>query len=256
MFITVNQINKVNNYNNFKAHPDFVKLSQNYGITASSYFRRGPAYGCADENFQDIINIFKKIFHKIEKPLKMLIVGIGNSQEPFSYLATIKDIINNKEINDVLDLNIVDLQSKPDKNKLFKNSYFEYSHVPDFAQSSFVKDIKPNIVYNTITGYYRVKDDIFNYLNKTYSNNNKSKWSSRIQESIVDFNNSEFDIISINNTLGYIIDKEERINTLQNIYRVLKKNKILITDPNHYYIEQAGLLNKFNEISLGIYEKK
>ena len=240
----------------FKAHPDFVRLSKNYNITASSYFRRGQAYGSADENFVDIVKLFEKIFTKqIKAPLKMLIGGIGESQEPFSYLAVIKNIIKDKKINEVLDLNIIDLQSKPNKEELFKNSYFEFSHKPDYASNSFVEDIYPRMRFNSITGYYRVNDEIFDYLNNTYTDIEKSNWESRIQDSIKKYPNEEFNIISINNTLGYIANKQERIDTLQDSYRILKKDGVLISDPDNFFIKEAGLINILEEIVPGIYKK-
>lgn len=239
----------------FKNHPDYTRLSKNYSICASSYFRRGAQYGSADKNFQDIVTIFQKIFNEnTNKPVKMLIAGIGKSQEPFSYLAVIKDLTT-KKLDDVIDLNIIDLQSKPIKENLFKNSYYEYSHQPEFAANSFIKDYKDKIIFNSLPGYYRVNDDIFNFLNKTYSDHTKSKWESRLQETIIKYNSSEFDIISVNNTIGYIDNSTERINTLKNIYRSLKENGILITDPNPYFIEQAGLSDKLKLLKDGIYKK-
>ena len=78
-------------------------LQKQYQITASSYFRRGPYYGSANDNFQNIINVFQTIFDKnIKQPIKMLIVGIGDSQEPFSYLAVIKNIIKYQNLSSIL----------------------------------------------------------------------------------------------------------------------------------------------------------
>ena len=65
--------------------------------------------------FGKLTQIFESVFiNKIRQPLKMLIAGIASSQEPFSYLTTIKTIIKDKPIENVLDLHIIDLQSKPD----------------------------------------------------------------------------------------------------------------------------------------------
>lgn len=258
MILPISPINNIttNSKTSFKAHPDFVKLSKNYNITASSYFRRGQAYGSADENFIDIVKLFEKIFTKqIKTPLKMLIGGIGESQEPFSYLAVIKNIIKDKNLCEVLDLNIIDLQSKPNKEKLFKDSYFEFSHSPDYASNSFVKDVAPKIRFNAITGYYRVNDEIFNFLNETYSNEMKSKWESRIQDNVKKYPNEEFNLISINNTIGYIADKQERIETLQDTYRILKQGGFLISDPDNFFIKEAGIINNLKEIAPGIYKK-
>ena len=100
---------------NFKAHPDFIELAKRYEVTASSFFRRGISYGSPSERFNDIVNILKKIFlSSLNQKQKLLITGIGNSEEPFSYLASIKEIIKTRKLEDTVDLNIVDLQSRPD----------------------------------------------------------------------------------------------------------------------------------------------
>ena len=74
----------------FKAHPDFEKLVRNYDVTASSFFRRGPYYGSTSEEFVDVEKILSSIFQSLGEPKTMLIAGIGDSQEPFSYLAVLK----------------------------------------------------------------------------------------------------------------------------------------------------------------------
>ena len=52
-----------NNYNAKEAF--FTKLlSQKYDVTASSFFRRGPLYGIASDDYADIITVFKDIFKK------------------------------------------------------------------------------------------------------------------------------------------------------------------------------------------------
>ena len=83
----------VSNYNKItgKAHSDFYKISNhNLWLSASSYFRRGVVLG-SNEGFNDVIKIFSLLFNeKNDDKKSMLIVGIGHSQEPFSYLAVIK----------------------------------------------------------------------------------------------------------------------------------------------------------------------
>ena len=78
----------------FCAHPDFYSLKKNYDVAASSYFRRGQIYGSPCDEFIDIVHLFGRIFHEpFTKPQKMLIAGIGDSQEVLSYLAVIKSIL-------------------------------------------------------------------------------------------------------------------------------------------------------------------
>lgn len=238
----------------FKAHPDFDELSKDYEIKASSYFRRGLFYGSPSDKYQDIVNVFQDIFTNDAKIKKMLIGGIGDSQESFSYLATIKQIIKDRRLRDALDLRIIDLQSKPTTKKLFKDSFFDHSWEPRYALSSFVID-KDN--YESFdTCYYRVNDEIFNFLKMTYNDSHKSHWDTRIQEDIKNYPTESFDIISMNNTLPYIRDQEKIDETLRHIYRILKPNGIFITDPCLYSnMEMSNVRKNCIEIAEGIYKK-
>jgi hypothetical protein len=233
------------NYNlpkiNFTAHPDFYKFNS----TKSCYFRRGVVALANNEGYADIENLFCKIFQsKLNKPKKMLIIGIGHSQEPFSYLASIKGIIKSNPLNKAVDLYVVDLQSKPKYNELRLNAFpnlFPYETFPKYASESFIKDVKfsktkPNnlspIKYYIYTKMqkpahpstdYRVNDEILKFVKESYNNPEKSKWDSRIQEVITNFSDNEFDIISANNVLPYIDVDYDIINTIKHIKRTLKK---------------------------------
>ena len=104
----------------FTAHPDFYK----YNSTQSCYFRRGVVV-LPSPKYTDIVDIFCEVFDKnVTTPQDMLIIGIGNSQETFSYLASIKGIIKNRPLNKNVDLYIVDLQLKSDINPFL--AYFGY----------------------------------------------------------------------------------------------------------------------------------
>lgn len=117
----------VENYNEVtkKAHPDFYEISQyNLSLRASSFFRRGVVLG-ETSYFKDVIDVFSTLFNKNTNDKKsMLIVGIGRSQEPFSYLASIKELIKDKKLKNVLNLQTVDLQAKPTKNILLSCTHY------------------------------------------------------------------------------------------------------------------------------------
>lgn len=254
-----NEKQKQQNYRNhkvtFKNHPDFIRLQKQYQITASSYFRRGPYYGSANDNFQNIINVFQTIFDKnIKQPIKMLIVGIGDSQEPFSYLAVIKNIIKYQNLSSILDLNIVDLQSKPSNDKLLMDSFYEDINEPKFVPQSFVYDYSPRREYEFFPRCYRVNDEIFSFLKNTYNNPQKSKWETRIQDAVNDYNKT-FDIISINNTLGYIPDKEKN-ETVKQMNNILNSKGIFITDPYFHHLKNANIEDDYSYIYDGIFQKK
>ena len=267
------------NYNptkiNFTAHPDFYKFNS----TQSCYFRRGVVALANNAGYTNIENLFCKIFQsKLNKPKKMLIIGIGHSQEPFSYLASIKGIINSNPLNKNIDLYIVDLQSKPEYKKLRLNAFpnfFPYEEFPKYASKSFIKDVKyphseidvkdlPPLEYyiysklhesSTPNKEYRVNDEILNFVNETYNNCVKSKWDSRIQEVITDYSDNEFDIISANNVFGYLSD-DDYLKTLKHIKRIIKTTDgYFISDPYFQNVQDSEVLSSFKVLNPGIYQK-
>lgn len=264
----------------FTAHPDFYKFNS----TQSCYFRRG-AVVLSSKGYNDIENLFADIFTRNEnKPKSMLIIGIGHSQEPFSYLSSISGIIKDKPLNKNVDLYTVDLQSMPSENEL-KNSAFcnlrEYETFPKYAKRSIVKDnykkwmgekeyIENSDPINKLlyefrhkeqtqppTLYERVNDEVFEFLKSTYNNSQKSKWDSAIQEVIQDYPDKKFDMVSANNVLPYIVSEADIIKTILHINRALKKGGYFITDPYNYpqSMIDAGVLDNFREINPGIYQK-
>ena len=124
----------------FTAHPDFYK----YNSTQSCFFRRGSVLLVCSKGYADIENLFYKIFKTNPDSLKsMLIIGIGSSQEPFSYLASIKGILKNKKLKNNIDLYTVDLQSKPEHKDLKMQAFCnlrDYESFPKYAENGFVKD--------------------------------------------------------------------------------------------------------------------
>ena len=66
------------------------------------------------------------------------------------------------------------------------------------------------------------------------------------------FNDTQFDIVSINNTLGYIGDKNAVTDTLNHINRILRKDGVFITDP---YRKCDNLRTTMVEEYKGIYRK-
>ena len=206
----------------------------------------------------------------------MLIIGIGHSQEPFSYLASIKGIIKSNPLNKAVDLYVVDLQSKPKYNELRLNAFpnlFPYEKFPKYASKSFIKDVKfPNTEPNNLSPIkyyiytqmhkpahpskdYRVNDEILKFVNEAYNNPEKSKWDSCIQEVITNFSDNEFDIISANNVFGYLSDNDYA-KTMKQIKRILKtEDGYFISDPYFQDVQNSEILSTFKELYLGIYQK-
>ena len=250
----------VENYNEVtkKAHPDFYEISQyNLSLRASSFFRRGVVLG-ETSYFKDVIDVFSTLFNKNTNDKKsILIVGIGRSQEPFSYLASIKELIKDKKLKDVLNLQTVDLQAKPTKNILLSCTHYGgfWGKEPMFAKSSFIKYAQ--MYGDTVlqTGF-RVNDEIFDYLYKTYNNKSKSKWATRIQDDIKNYPDNSFDVLSMNNVLGYIEDDDEYYSTIKNMPRIVKPNGFIITDTIcENLFQKVGVDKMLTKISDGIFKK-
>lgn len=248
----------VENYNEVtkKAHPD--EISQyNLSLRASSFFRRGVVLG-ETSYFKDVIDVFSTLFNKNTNDKKsILIVGIGRSQEPFSYLASIKELIKDKKLKDVLNLQTVDLQAKPTKNILLSCTHYGgfWGKEPIFAKSSFIKYAQ--MYGDTVlqTGF-RVNDEIFDYLYKTYNNKSKSKWATRIQDDIKNYPDNSFDVLSMNNVLGYIEDDDEYYSTIKNMPRIVKPNGFIITDTIcENLFQKVGVDKMLTKISAGIFKK-
>lgn len=240
----------------FKAHPDFENLKKFYEVTASSYFRRGSFYGSPSDYFVDIVEIFKEVFlpAKLIPKKKMLIAGIGDSQETFSYLATIKSLVKGKPLADTVDLHVIDLQSKPFSMRLKEQAFFEYPHEPEFARTSFIPEKRQTRFGNV--EYYRVNDEILDFVENSYNNPQKSQWERRLQEAMPEYEPESFDIISINNTLGYISEEPIRLKAVQDTLKALKRNGIYITDPwADARLQCAGVKDSFEVLREGIYRK-
>ena len=106
---------------------------------------------------------------------------------------------------------------------------------------------------------YRINDELFEFLCKTYNDSSKSKWETRIQDASAQYPPESFDIISIHNVLPYIKDRsgQEGVDsTLENLYRSLKPGGILIADPYHQkYSVYSEIFYIMEEIHDGIYRK-
>ena len=287
----------------FKAKPDF----QSYNSTVSCYFRRGSVVLSCAKDYEKIEQLFSKIFKSdTSNPRKMLIIGIGKSQEPLSYLASIKGIIKDRTLKHSVDLYSVDLQSKPNHLELKDNAFcdlFDYQSFPRYAKSGFIKDSTRNWLENNEKrefsnpleqivsaifsigdkwkelkdkGYslgtvlkmaeeerkqgslrWRVNDEIFNFLEETYNNPQKSKWECGIQDVISEYPSKKFDVISANNVLPYILYEPQIEHTVKHIVRILKPNGYLITDPYNfpYHIKEINKYPYMKKIDLGIYQK-
>lgn len=262
--LPINNLQYVNNKNSkttykpsFTHHPDFLKLQHEYEICASSYFRRGSFYGSPSDKFIDIVKALEKVFDKdsLKGKKKMLIGGIGESQEPFSLLAVIKSFINHKHLRQVVDTNIIDLQSRPGKTELIYQSYYDGYGRPNYVPESFVQQETTAHGLSRVMKY-RVCDEILNYLSSVYNNPQKSKWESKIQDAVKEYPDNSFDIISVNNTIGYITDFSEGMDVLKNIYRILKSGGIFITDPEYRKFLLVFTPKLADEIYPGIYQKK
>lgn len=240
---------------NFKSHPDLALLKKKYPeqYNVSCYFRHGIFALPADE-YKRIITSIDDIFKSLSNKKTMLIAGVGDSQEPFSHLAAIKSITK-KPLDEVVDLYIVDIKDKPGDDILFQQSYYDGIDSPPFAKDSFVATNKYRKLFG-LEPKYRVKDEIYEYLKKTYSNPQKSKWGTRVQDAMKEYPNEKFNIISINNVLTYIDNINIIESTLKNIVRTMKPKGVFFTDTFETTKDTLLSTKKVDWLDHGIFTKR
>lgn len=218
-----------------------LKLSSD--IRTSNYFRM---YG----GFEGIINALKLVYGRIPRP-KILIVGVGRAQEPFSILAVIKNMFKGKPIESSVDLNCVDLQPKISGEKLKEYSILDSWNTPDLAPEAFEQFRKNE---NTRFESYRIKSELVRYLGDVFNDPNKTKWDTKIQDFSAACADNTYDVVSMNNVLDYITDSEKEM-VIKNLGRMIKPNGILVTDAIYASYVSRLLRSNFMLIEKGVWQK-
>ena len=253
LFTKTNNYRKSNNVS-FCARPEFDIINNKaQNLRASSFFRRGLCYGAQDAGFKDVVDAIKLILATEKKP-KILVAGIGErAQEPLSILATIKSL-KNRPLKSVVELNCVDLQPKIPNGNLKECAFLDdIKSPPMFAQDCFEYSKVPseNGAY-----HYKLKPDILKYLKKVFNNKSKTKWDTKIEEFSSVCPEKTYDMVSINNTMGYITDEKAAKSVMENIYRMLKTGGILITDAyDDFYKRTFQCFQNYKRIAPGIWQK-
>lgn len=236
----------------FCSRPEYDYFDKNYDVRASNYFRRGQSYGSPAREFIDVINAIKLVLSTENKP-KILIAGVGEAQEPFSFLAVIKSLTKNKALESVVDLNCVDLQPKISNEELDNYAYLDVSLEPIFARTSF--EYIENPTYKDYRNY-KVKPDILDYLQEVFNNPEKTKWDTKIEEFSAICPKESYNMVSINNVLMYMKDEPTIKITMGNITEMLKKDGILVTDIyDDCYKKMFSSLENFKNLAPGIWQK-
>lgn len=233
---------------NFTARTEYNILAKDYAIRASSHFRRGEMFGSACDEYRDVEDTLKLMYQNKPKN-KVLIVGVGKAQEPYSIAASIYSINWMENLKDVLELNCVDLGPKltdeevEDASKLKKWYNDKY-----YAVDSMVP-----IGNNE----YKFQDEICDLIKETFDSEEKTKWDTSIQEFVETCPDDSYDCVSINNTLGYIVSNEQTNKVISRLEKIIRPKGFLITDAHKSgYFKRFNLLSSFEEIYPGIYRKR
>lgn len=200
----------------------------------------------------------------------MLVVGVANLEEPFSYLSILSEMQNHRPIDDYLDLNCVDLKPEIPNTEVDKLSYCERGYFYDFyPKSSFIKEPDFYVTGSgkCVSGYrYKAKPHIVKYLTKVIRNPEKTFWNT----DIVDFAENEakkdeqrrkkYDIIS-NHYVSMYLNYDEDIKTAVNLVKMLNPGGILLTHDDGVFPEimKCYVNTKKNKVlekvGPGIYKK-
>jgi len=226
----------------FCSNNTFAELKKdNPQCLTSNFFRFGDTKGVQSKDFPYVVDTLKLAF-MLEKKPKILIIGLGNkAQELYSYAVVIKDLFKDKPLSKSVNITCVDLQPEFSKEQLKKLGYLDGASwikynfdgwreptygpiVPNHAESSF--DKIPNSG-NQEDVIYRVKNEIDKFCQNVLKR--KTFWNT----DIVDFSaktKRKFDIISINNVYYYLSDNEKP-KLKNNLTKMVKTNRFLVTEP-------------------------
>lgn len=258
MMLSTLMFNRINTYSGSKVTIDMKKnvsfgISSEYervkalklssDIRTSGYFRM---YG----EFEGIINALKLIYQRVSRP-KILIVGVGRAQEPFSILAVIKNMFKGKTIESCVDLNCVDLQPKISGEKLKKYSILDRDATPDLAPDAFEPFLENG---NDKIVSHRVKSELERYLGDVFNDPKKTKWDTKIQDFSAACAQDTYDMITMNNVLDYIAEPEKE-QVIKNLARMIKPNGILVTDAIYEPYVSRWLRTDFKVIAKGVWQK-
>lgn len=230
-------------------HPNYAELLENKRQSNRSEWFRDDVRG---SDFQHVVNTLRNKFQDNMKK-RMLIVGVADAQEPFSYLALLYEIKNGQPPKKYLDLHCVDLRPGIKDEDLKEFSFYDRVHPPIYAASSFD---------NTGPGDYVVKQDIFDYLKNVFNNPEKTRWNTDIADFAQDEAHKDsrkrYDVISCNHVLIYL-KNNDAIQTAQNLVKLLKPGGILIarnSGERELIREEIPQRTKLTEIAPGIFRKK
>ena len=232
---------------NFTSRLEFLALNREYEVRASSHFRRGQFYGAPSGNYKDVESTLKTMYENKQKN-KMLIVGVGKGQEPFSMVASTYSINWANNLKDVLDLNCVDLGPKLTDEEITKASKMRFENDKGYAIDSMKK---------TFDCMYTFKPEICDFVRDTFNSKEKTKWDTSIQEFVETCPDNTYDCVSMNNTLGYILSNDQINRVITRLEDIIKPNGFLITDDCFSgYFKRFNLLSSFEQVYPGIYQKK
>lgn len=144
------------------------------------------------------------------KPLKFLEIGVGNMEEPVSFLATAYANSNGMKLEDIVDMEIVELEKKENRNtnyRLGKKLFFDSPSVkpPKTCENSF----------SLIDGEYEVADEIKEYLSRRIDDESKAHFNTPI-ENFASSTNTKYDVVACNNVLQHMGGHESYESPLKN----------------------------------------
>lgn len=196
-------------------------------LTMSSYFRRG-FYSGASDDFQDVIDVLADILKEKKRPIRILVAGVADGQEPISLLASVSELTQHSPIEETLDLNLVDINPYP--------KIREISNRPIYAESSFEK-----LAEGTQPERWQLKTGLRDYICRIYKNcvrpndpknpEAKSFWNTEIETFSKLYPSKKYDIISFNNVRQYMSNKSVG-KVLSDLAKMLEYGGIFITDPD------------------------
>jgi hypothetical protein len=233
----------------------FDRLSRiRRNLMASFWFRRG----FDTKEFEDVATALEEAI-SVNKPAKVLLIGVADAQEPMSILATVNHLAAQKPLKEVIHLNCVDIRSPLSEEFIEEHASFHDSApsraisgiLEKVASSSFDTEQRP--LQGT---FYRLKKPILDYLKKVFADKASTHWDTQIEDFSKTAPSEAYDVILYNNVGLYLANLGVRKEVLSNLCRMVKPGGFLITDGYmDPHCKDLACFNNFTKFKDGIWCK-
>lgn len=147
------------------------------------------------KDFQTFARIVEK-HNRDDGPLKLLVIGVGNMEEPISLLAVAQEKLGDGKLDEDIDMEIVEIRSRNEvspRYRLGRQLFMAAPVQPQCCPDSFV----------LVDGEYEPVPEIKDYLTRATENDARAHFGTPV-ENYTRTNPGQFDVVCCNNVIQHL----------------------------------------------------